>query len=263
MPSSKGDDPADELLGVVSLRYDLLSAVAEEPCEQPTLVERLDSSKATVYRGVTELEAADLVEHGDDGYTLTVPGKVLLAAYEEFRAAAEPTAAASGLLRLLPDDSFVPPSFLRGAEIVTGDSPAAYEPGARIASLVEESTRVHGLAKAHTQSDAVDVYNRTVIEEGTDTAFVFDPEMAEHLRSLDDPRIRALFASEHFTVHGTAELPFGLFVGEDERGAARALLAVYDADGLLRGVLVNDTDPALEWAEETYERYKRRATDET
>jgi hypothetical protein len=65
---------------------------------------------------------------------------------------------------------------------------------------------------------------------------------------------------ENFTIHGVAELPFGLFVGEDDRGPASVVLAVYD-DGLLRGVLANDTDPALAWAEETYERYKRCATE--
>jgi len=261
MPSSTGSDPAEELLGVVSLRYDLLSVLAEDSYEQPALVEQLDSSKATVYRAVSELEAADLVKHVDVGYTLTVPGEAILAAYEEFRAAAEPTAAASELLRKLPDDASVPPSFLRGAEVVTGSGPAAYEPGARIGSLVSDSSRVRGLAKAHTQSDAVEVYNRTVVEEETDTAFVLDPEMAAHLYSLDDPRIQAMLDSENFTVHGTTELPFGLFVGEDEHGTARAILAVYDDDGLLRGVVVNDTAPALEWARETYERYRCRAVD--
>jgi predicted transcriptional regulator len=261
MSSSTGSDPAAELLGVVSLRYDLLSALAEAPAEQPALVEQLNSSKATVYRAVSELEATDLIEHGEDGYTLTVPGEVILAAYEEFRAAAEPTAAASELLRRLPKDASVPPSFLRGAEVVTGTGPASYEPGERISSLVSGSTRVRGLAKAHTQSDAVDVYNRAVVERGTDAAFVLDPEMAEHLRSLNGPKMRAVLDSEHFTVHGTSDLPFGLFVGEDPGGPARVVLGVYDDDGLLRGAVVNDTDPALEWAEETYERYRRSATE--
>lgn len=261
MPNSTDGDPATELLDVVSLRHDMLSCLSETPHEQPTLVDRLDSSKATVYRGVRELEEADLIAHGPDGYTLTAAGAALLAAYEEFRGVAETAAEASELLYTLPNDADVSPAFLRGAEAIAGSSPATYEAGARIASLIDDSTRTRGLAKAHTQSEAVDVHYRSIVEQGTDTAFVLDPEMAEHIRTLDDPKVAAAAASEHFTVHGTAELPFGLFICEAADGVERALLAIYDADGLLRGVLINDSEPALSWAEETYERYRRQAVE--
>lgn len=261
MPNSTDGDPATELLDVVSLRYDMLSCLSAASHEQPALVDQLGSSKATVYRGVKQLEEADLVAPGPDGYALTAAGKALLAAYKEFRGVAETAAAASELLCTLPNDADVPPAFLRGAEAVTGSSPATYEPGARIASLIDDSTRTRGLAKAHTQPDAIDVHNQAIVEKRTDTAFVLDPEMAEHIRGLDDPKIAAMADSKNLTVHGTAELPFGLFICEVADGVERAVLAIYDEDGLLRGVLINDSEPALAWAEETYERFRNQAVE--
>jgi predicted transcriptional regulator len=253
-------DRLEDVLEVLSRRYDVLSRLAERPAERPALVEQLDSSQATVYRGIKRLEELGLVRYGTDGYALTTTGRVLVDWYEDVLETLAVIREAQSLLDAIPQSPSVPAGFVREATVVAADGPASHAPGSRVAELLGAANRVRALAKAHSQPDAVDVWHDNVVERGIEVVNVFEREFAAYLQGSADPKIQALLASDNFSAYQVPDVPYGLFLLEFDDRSDRALLLAYDEDERLRGLVETASPAGIDWAESVFRRYHERAT---
>lgn len=245
----------DELVTLLSRRTDLLAELAERPRSKRDLVASVDASRSTVDRAIRELEAIGAVET-TDGCSITTSGRLLLDAYERFSRTSDAVLRRQALLDHLPTDAPLDPVVLDDAEVVVGDAGARYRPGRRMSDLLADAERVAGLARAHTQPNAADVYRRKVLGEGMSMEIVFARDMYEAI-AIDEER-REILESEHVTAYTLEDVPYGLFLVE-QPDRRLACLLVYDAENVLRGLVVADGDPALRWAEGIYERFRERA----
>lgn len=257
---SGSNDSHKEILDLLLLRYDLLSCLDGNEYEKPELADRIDSSQATIYRALNDLEEAGMIEYETDGYKLTICGTILLEEYTKFTALIEDTIDARHVLNTIPGTPSISVELLRNSEIVPADSPETHVPGTRITTLISEGTRVQGLAKAHTQPDAHDVWHRNIVERDVDTELVFQADMYDHLRSLENPKIEETLSSENFTAYTVGHVPFGLLLIETRDGDSCAVLLAYGSEDFLRGILINDSEEAIDWARNVYQKYKQRAT---
>lgn len=256
---SRGNSPQKEIIDLLSLRYEILSCLDGAEYEKPELIDRTDSSQATVYRALRELEEAGIIEYGTEGYRLTNCGKILLSKYTEFTVLVEDTMDARRVLNTIPGTPSISVEFVRNSEVVATDS-SGPPPGTRMSTLLSRAARVRGFAKAHTQSDAHDVWHRNVVERDMDTELVFQTDMYDHLRSLENPKVEETLSSENFTAYTVEHVPFGLLLIETREEENFAVLLAYGTEDVLRGILINDSEKALDWARSVYEEYKQRAT---
>lgn len=247
------------LLKRIVRRDQVLQLLADGAFSKPELVDEVDVSRSTVDRAVREFERVGLVTRTDDGYTLSVAGRVAFQSYEQFVADAGDALSAESVLRYLPPDADVDPAVVRGAEVISTQEQRAYLPAKRIETLIESADRIRGVAKAHTQPDSLDIYYREVVQHETEVDLVFQQSLYEQFMNVGDERTQELLDTTNVTAATVPQVPYALFLFTDKKDRKRACLIVYDENAVLRGCLVNDSDSAVSWAEETISVYEARA----
>ena len=244
-------DGADltELLG---LRHGVLRALVESPRPRHELVDALPDSKSTVYKGLTQLEEAGLVERTEAGFAPTLFGVVALARYEELAATAE----YGDLLAGLPGDA-VDPAALVGATVVRPDDADTERHLDAVWDLLSEADRARGVAPV-VSPGYVERF-LAILDEGLQAELVLPSTVVAGLRADHADALAAV--AERATLYETAEtVPFGVVVTEGTAGAPMRM-AIELRDGpLLTALVTNDTPRAHAWATATFERYRGEAT---
>jgi predicted transcriptional regulator len=241
-----GSDLA-ELLG---LRHDVLRALVERPRPRHELVDALPGSKSTVYKGLTQLEEAGLVERtgAASEFAPTLFGVVALARYEELAATAE----YGDLLAGLPGDT-VDPAALVGATVVRPDDADTERHLDAIWDLLSEAERARGVAPV-VSPGYVERF-LAILDEGLQAELVLPSAVVAGLRA--DHADALVAVAERATLYETAEtVPFGVVVTDGTAGAPTRM-AIELRDGpLLTALVTNDTPGAQVWATATFERYR-------
>ncbi|MFC7115223.1 hypothetical protein ACFQH2_10055 [Natronoarchaeum sp. GCM10025703] len=103
-------------------------------------------------------------------------------------------------------------------------------------------------------------YADTVPEQAAETdttvELVMTEDIYEQLTTLYPPDNRPAAQRESLRVfHGPIPYEYGLWIGDD----SHAGLVVYTDQGI-NGLIINESDAAVEWATEQYEQVRERAT---
>ncbi|WP_277554583.1 helix-turn-helix transcriptional regulator [Halobaculum limi] len=237
-----------DFVELLRLRHDVLRALADAPRERRALVDALPDSKSTAYKGLTQLEAAGLVERTDDGFAPTLFGSVALARYESL---AE-TAAVGDLLAGFSGDC-VDPAALTGASVVRPDETDAERHLDAVWELLADAAAVRGVAPV-VSPGYVDRF-RALLADGLTAELVLPVSV---VRSLEADHAEALAAvAESTDIYETTQsVPFGVVVTTGERPR----MAIELREGpLITGLVTNDTPAAIEWAEATVDRFRAAA----
>ncbi|UPW00290.1 DUF1724 domain-containing protein [Halorussus gelatinilyticus] len=257
--SDELDSDLRDRISTVVKRAAFLGRLAEGPTSKRDLRDELGVSRSTVYKAVRELEDRGLVTETDEGVALTLVGRLLR---EECRTFEERVAAVldgESLLSALPADVPVTTDLLVGAETVRGERHAPTGPVEHIDDFVRRTDRVVGFTPV-VLPQYVDIFHEEVVGGDLTADLVLESPVVEYLRENHAERLSESLATGRLAVRRTDEtLPFGLVVAEDEG----LVLIVYDESGDLRGVLLNDTEAALDWGREMFRTYWERAGDES
>lgn len=249
------DTPAD-VLEELARRSDLLRALASGPRSKRDLVASLSRSRSTVDRAVRELESYGFVER-DDGVALTLRGRLVLDAFDDFANTVDAVADADTLLDPLPAGATLDPILLRDATVVGPDPVSPQRPFTAYQNLVYDAVEIRGFAPAVLQ-DNVDVFRDRIVEQGLSADLTVSPDALDELVTTHaDPMDEALASGNLTLRRATTTLEYGLMLVEQaERTVVCALF--YDERGLV-GSLHNDSPDAVRWAEGVYERLRNDA----
>ena len=246
----------ERLREVLARRHRLLARLAEGRADKPTLVSDLPVARSTVDRGIRDLEEVGCVERVDGGFRASAAGRAALDAFEEYVDATDGVVEAACLLAHLPPDVSLPPRVLADADVQTAEDHAPEQVVAPIADSARNADRV--------QATAPVLYSRyldnlvVVVESGVEFEAVVARPVVETARDFDPDKVERLDRSDNYDSYITeTDLPYAVMITESADEAAMALV-VYDG-GAPRGVLVNDTDPAVEWAREHYRAVRAEA----
>lgn len=247
----------DELVELLSRRHDLLRSLSDAPRERHELVDHVEASKSTVYKGVSQLTDLELLESTPDGLRPTLAGELALRRYDELASVLD----GRSLLATFPAGT-VDSAALVGAEVVTPDSHSVNRPLARAKAMIEQADNVRGFTPA-LAPDQMELFSQRVLDGDLTVEFVFTTEIADYLRRTAPDVLDELAAAEGAVLRETDdELPFTLLVvGFD--GHTEVGVELWE-DGVVVGLLVNDTTDSRRWAESAFERYRqgaRRVTD--
>ncbi len=244
------------VLEAIYRRTDLIDQLAEGVVDKRELTDQLDVSRATVDRAVRELESADLIERTEEGYALTLLGRL---AHEEFRRFLERLESlhrARDQLEHLPPEFEIDPEVLVGATVMPSDQPMPHEPIKRLETLVVESNRVIGYSPV-IFPEFVSLFYREITEGGLTAELFLDEALIEGLWSNYAEQFREAITTEGCTLyqlpaaHGP---PVGIALLDD----VTVWIGIYD-DGNLQGMIVADSARAREWARERFDYYRDHA----
>lgn len=243
---------ADDLVDVVSRRHDVLRALRDDPKERHVLVDDLEQSKSTVYKGVSQLQEQGLVTQTSRGLQPTLFGIVALERYDELARAAE----LGELLAELPPET-VDPAALVGAEAVVPDRQSVDRHLARLQEIFREADSLRGFSPAVSPEQTTIFRDRTT-DDGLAAEFVLPAELFDHLHRVDPSGLADTVSAENVALFRTDRVPrISLFLATSS-GGTEVCIGLGE-DGIATGLIVNDTAESRRWAEREFERLKDAA----
>lgn len=247
-----------DAIDVVARRFDFLMALSDGPVHRPVLQSELDVSRSTAYKGIRELEERDLVERVEDGYRASPLGELLIAQYERFRTNVETVCGNGRLLSELPPGSDVSVALLCGAETVHSEPHAPHHPFRTLESMVDGATSVRAMTPVVLPGYG-DLFESRPGAGALEAELLLARPVVEWFdRNRWAPLADALRTGTLTVREVDGTLPYGLVVVDAP--TPRVGVFVHDERGDLRGAFVNDTDAALAWAGDVWDRFRDRST---
>lgn len=252
-----GRDDAIDVAEVLVRRRAFVDRLRERPHEKRELVSALDVSRPTVYRGLRELEEADLVEHDSGRYALTTFGDLVVERFVGFLDSVGSAAEVESFLRWVPPGSLdldLDPRHLADADVVSASPGDPYAMVNRHVRRLKEADHVRALLPL-TGLHAHEAMHDRVVEGDARAELVVASPVVETMRTDPDyrPLTADLAATDRYEVVVVDDLPYYLGVLDDLTQVG------VDDDGQPRALLETDDDTVRAWAEETIESYRADA----
>ncbi|MEE6211347.1 winged helix-turn-helix domain-containing protein [Salarchaeum sp. III] len=246
-----------EMRRLLERRSPVLATLQTAPARKPELVAELESSRSTVDRAITELTEAGLVEKDGSEYTMTTAGRLALREYREYERATDAVSLTTAFVNHLPRDAPVSTSLLEGASVTMGADHAPDQALKPSNELFQRATRMRGLAPV-----VLSFYPSLLAErlgEGDLTVeIVAEPDVLEALPSLPEFGTEPLSEVDGLELYESdQELPYALWI-MDTPESSYAGITAYDGGGVV-GVLINEVEEAVQWAEDQYAQYREGA----
>ncbi|WP_276280810.1 helix-turn-helix transcriptional regulator [Halorussus caseinilyticus] len=247
-------DPTD-LVSLVNRRYDYLQTLSDTPRSKRDLVDTLDTPRSTLDDIVRELDENGLVEYHNGTWQLTTFGRCALDLHTEYEDDLESLLSTPPVIEDLPNDTPVGNRLLVGAE--TNVSTAAI-PDAVMEVFFESlksATRIRCFTPTVMAGHYESVYQSATTGGESRLDLIFSANVFDHLQRFYPERIDEMLADENITCYvGDVPVTFSLWIADDDHVG----IIVYTEQGI-RGIVKNDTDDALAWGIEQYNRIQRDA----
>lgn len=250
--------PLRALLEAIAGRAGLIECLDEGVTDKREIERRLDKSRSTINRWLSDLRDADVITSEADGHQLTVVGKLAYEQYIDFEHRFTDIFNAKPLLVYLPTDLEFDVRILEGAEVLLSDEIAPQEPILRLEDMVRKAqTRTVQGSSPVVLPRYVDFFYEQIVDEGLEAEFVLETDVLEYLLSAYHEEVSEIMDTGRgtFTRVDGRGLPYGLAI-VDEEGV---WVGIYEPGGGLRGAIINTSKSAIEWGHEQYDEVRSRA----
>jgi len=246
-----------ELRSTLHKRHDILSALVSEPRTKPELVDALDASRSTVDRAIRSLENVGCIERQNSVYQPTQVGHIAFSEYDRYAKTMDGIARASDVLNAARPEARIDPAFLNGVTVQTADPHAPESALEDSIEVLKTADRLIGLAPV-----VLSLYTETlttlVTEHNLDVELVLYEDTLDSLLRYYQDEISKSNLLSHINFHVTdQDLPYALWIMDHEEHP-QAGITIHENGGV-RGVLMNDSPEALQWAHDTYDQYLETA----
>ena len=249
-------------------RLDVLERLCQSPAYIRDLVSETGQSRSTINRAINELEDIGLVERGDDGIEPTTAGRLARDRLDTFLTAFDDILAAAAVLDSMPSETSIDPQIVDGCEAILAADPAPYRALERIHDDLVDATSYRALVPKLEDPRQIRLLYEHVVTAGNPAELVVPPEVFATLREEFPRRMAAMADEGGFSVFVGSVPPFGLGLLDGESSSEKpptttAHVVRHNDRGGVYGVLVNDSETAVQWAENQYRAYREEATDRT
>lgn len=243
--------PAHSLLETVTQRAAVIERLSDGSRDKRELTEGLDVSRQTVDRAIRELESAAMVERTDEGYRLTLVGRLAFREFEALLGRYERLCLARDLLVHLPPDTRIDADVLAGATVVHADRRLPLEPARELERLVEEADTLVGYSPVSVPQ-YVSLFHHQVTRTDTEIELFLDEALLERLVSGYTEELQEALSTPNFTLFRLSESlcpNMGIVLAD----GSSVHIGVYDDTGNIRGTITTDADAAVAWARDRFE----------
>jgi len=222
--------------------------IINHPQAKPELVDTLDMPRSTLDDVVRELEQADLVEYRDGDWYSTQSGRLACRAHRNYLDQLDNLGDVSSVLDFMDTDEEVSWAFIEGADTYETHSSIQDAVMTTLLDFVEVATDVRVVTPNVVAGYADRFYEMGISGRNATFEMIIPPEVHAWFHStypsistdvLNDPDVDVLRASIPFS--------YGLSIFDHDRAG----ITIFTEQGIA-GLIVNDTDDALSWAEKQY-----------
>jgi tetratricopeptide (TPR) repeat protein/biotin operon repressor/energy-coupling factor transporter ATP-binding protein EcfA2 len=255
-----GLDPT-ALLDVVAKRREILAALTDDPLYKRDIIERLDTSRSTVDRAITELLEHGLVEATDGRYRATMAGTLALKRHETYRSEMGDIAAGVDILAAVPDEAPLDAALLTGATLHRFTEHTRQETLSLLDDVIREATTVHGVLPRLSDSRILDAYYSQAHRPNTSARILLSQKLGATLRKRFQSDLSAIAGAEGTSLYEGATPPLGFVWTQGE--TKRAYVIIYTTDGGIAAVLEHTEANATREIAERVETHIAAATEVT
>jgi len=242
---------------VLERRFEVLQQLGDSPATKPELVEKLATSRSTVDRAINDLVDVKCVTAESGQYRATTAGRLALREHSRYRETAHAVQETTNLLNHLPADTEIDVDLLDGATATMAEDHAPDQALVPSIEILDRATCLRGLAPVVLNFYPELLSNRFTESELT-VEIVAETAVLSTLPDIPSLSGTALHEMDGLTFYETDDgLPYALWL-MDTPEESYAGITAYDSGGVA-GVLINDTDAAVQWAQERYEQYRENA----
>ena len=252
MPDS--DHSLDTIVGKRQSFLESLEKNSKDKCELET---DLDISRSTVDRGIRELSNAGLVTSTNSDYQLTLAGRTALTAAQQYHRRLQEIDSGRDLLSTLPSGIDIADVFLDGASYAQA-SPEIPDRIIRYLFDSIESADVFRGVSPVALAGYLDEFYAVTTANGTIVKHVVDEDVVETLLAAPELRSGFIKQAQHDRVSllsGDISFNYGVWIVDDIEAGI-----VFYTDTGVRGIIINDSDAAIQWAHNQWESVMADAT---
>ncbi len=237
-------------------RSAVLARVNDGPSTRAELRRETGASSATLCRVLRAFEARDWLVRTDRGYELTPFGTFVAAGFGDLLRRMEVEGKLSGIWREMPATLLaLDPDWIADASITLPTRQGPFAPTDRAAELVDGTARSRLLT--HALLDPCLVAHRDGITAGSHRfeAVVTEDVVQALAASTHAPWIGTALSTDRFEVYVTdGEVPQVIGVNDDA-----VYFGIADERGAPLALIETDDGTVVDWAESTFESYRRDA----
>lgn len=250
------DPLVQDVATVLTKRRKIFAALVDQPRSKTELDSMLDCSRSTIDRAIRALRDANLVCYEDGVWLPTLLGRCAYRAHDTYLDYLTDLVGVAPLLDGLPDGSNISEKMLSGAAVSETDASTPDMVMEEFLDYVTDASRVRFMTPAIVMGFAKTFYERVVASEAYELELITPRDVYERVSATYPDLAESLLTDECVQLYyGDTSFPFGTWIVDD----SHAGLLVFTEHGI-RGLLVNDSLDAVEWAETQYERVKRSAS---
>jgi predicted transcriptional regulator len=234
-------------------RVVVLRALAEGVAEPTELRRNLDMPRSTFRRVLSELQERRYVEKKGRGYVATPLGEYVEEYFSEYIDKMGTVEKLSEFYEHVPPSEIdVEIETVAESDLVLSESFNPHAPVERFLEALDDGDTLKGLAPV-VSNVYTEAYQKALLEDSDDSEVVFSRKIAEALLARQEEMFEYVMETcltQSYVYDGEFTLGLAIIDGE-------VFIGSYDNDGIMRGLLENDTDEMLTWAEEYYESHKQ------
>lgn len=190
------DMDVDAQIELVSQRGEFLEVLIDDQLRKRDLVDELDTSRATVNRAISDLEAAGLVERGSEGHTATLAGRLALERYRAYVRESTAVLTASDVLAPLSPDCALDVDAIAGGDAHVAAEPVPYRPRELVHDSIARADAYRAVLPALAAPRHLRLCYEHVITEENPAALVVSPDLFETLRAEFPRQLPAMAATD-------------------------------------------------------------------
>jgi tetratricopeptide (TPR) repeat protein/predicted transcriptional regulator len=258
-----GGTGIEEKREVITKRAEFIEVLDENGPSQPRdIVDELDHSRSTVTRALRELTENGLVEKRSGGYAATVAGVMAVDEYRRHEERSRAIFSSKELLESLPDPDYLPPSVLTGAQTYLTDESAPFRPLEQVTERVRNAENIRVYLPTLVNPHLLRVWHEKVTTDGADSVGIFGEELLSLLQGQYPQLLCEMGTTDGFSAFSGDGPPYTLILTTNGDTTVVSVV-VYGQDSGVRGVLVNDTPSAVEWATDQFSKLRQEAREAT
>ncbi|SDR29332.1 helix-turn-helix transcriptional regulator [Natronobacterium texcoconense] len=244
---------------VLHKRLSIFKRLLDAPAYQNQLVDEVDASQSTVYRGLNQLEDHNLVEKQDGMYIPTTFGQIVYTQYDRTDEIVRTFAESKRLLETKQQiGTVLDPSIARNATThVIGEmrSDLVYE---YLEEQVSGASKMGGVVPTIFRPIVETYLNKTAANQ-LDAEFVFGKEATEQVQTKLSDEFKSLFNTGNFDAYSySGEIPMGVVVITEP--VEHVLVVIHDDIGVVRGIIDSKDRTAITWAKDWYSKHEAEST---
>ncbi|QLG28888.1 MarR family transcriptional regulator [Halorarum halophilum] len=238
-------------------RVTVLTALADRPRSRSDLLENTGSSASTIGRTLRQFEERRWIRRDGHRFTTTELGGFVAAGIRELIDRIETEQRLRDVWRWLPTEtSGFTVEMVSDAVVTNAGADNPYGPVNRFVSLLRETDRFRFVGyDVALLEPCKDELSRRIVD-GMDTEVIDPPNVARYILSRYEEHCSEPLESGNLLVRLHDDVPsYGLSLFDD-----RIAISCHNPDsGTVQALLDTDASAAWEWAESTYESYRREA----